>query len=164
MLDTATIDRAIRQTAGKLASPGSGGFSVDDLAQIAWEALLAKGMPEDIRLVVTIAKRRMIDAIRGDSIRRCHSLDYQAEDGRTVLDTLKATPVYVPAEDPRLGALADFVASVTDPREADLLSCNLLAEGKRESIESIGARHGVSKQRMSQIMKGLKARIKVALG
>lgn len=166
-LTTETIDRAIRQVASSLASPKTGGFSIDDLSQIAWEALLSKGMPSDIRLIATIAKRRMIDAIRGDSIRRGLSLDAKIggadSDGTaTFLDRLAATPVETYSEDPRLTLVMDFIGTLTDARELDLFRyCKKFGAPKEDqkSIEEIGRMHGVGKQRMSQISKALWKRL-----
>lgn len=165
-LTTSEINRVLKQAAGKLASPNSGGFSIEDLTQEAWVRMLAskQGIPNNPKLLYTIAYRRMIDAIRSDSVKRYLSLDFKVDEKTSVLDLIQAEPVQVPETDDRMVAmlaLQDDFGCTLKGRDRDLWYGHMVAdEDLGETLEDIGARWGVSRQRLAQVAKVLRTQVK----
>ncbi len=91
------------------------------------------------------------------------------EGGGTVLDGMSAPGQSPEAEafrkafaDDVSTALESFGSKLTDEREKEAWAKHLLAEDP-ESLSSLGKRFGVTKQRMGQIVSGLRKRLKVHL-
>lgn len=96
-------------------------------------------------------------------------LSYDTEGGDTVLDTLPSettNPELAARQsefnDAVSAALASFAASLTDAREKAAWTEHMMAEDPLP-LSSLGERFGVTKQRMGQIVMGIRKRLKVHL-